>query len=316
MKIKNLSILSFVFCFYSIINFCSAQNLVPNWSFEDTIACPTNLTQIDKAVNWSAFKISPDYFNSCNSTHVGIPLNDEGSQYARTGNAYIGLVTYARFGINAREAVGAELTQQLIIGQKYFITFYVSLAMGVLQHTGISTNKLGVRFSTVQYSGINPIPIDNFAHFFTDSVITDTINWIKVTGSFIADSAYQYLSIGNFFTDTFTTHSTTDSSAAFAYYYIDDVFVSTDSTLAEITESFNPLLNNINVFPNPTSDWIVFENKDVKSFCIFDALGKIYIEGISASSFTKVNVSTFKKGIYFIRFYTSKKSFIQKIILI
>ena len=76
-----------------------AQNLVPNPSFEDTVSCPDNLAQIDKAVGWSSYRITPDYFNSCSSASafpsVSVPSNQWGTQSAKTGNAYAGLITYS-----------------------------------------------------------------------------------------------------------------------------------------------------------------------------------------------------------------------------
>lgn len=35
-----------------------SQNLVNNWSFEDTLACPAGPPQIDKAAGWSSYKDS------------------------------------------------------------------------------------------------------------------------------------------------------------------------------------------------------------------------------------------------------------------
>ena len=65
----------------------------------------------------------------------------------------------------------------------------------------MASNKLGAKFSTVSYSYSNPIQINNFAHVYSDSVIKDTTSWTLIKGEFTADSAYQYISIGNFFDD-------------------------------------------------------------------------------------------------------------------
>ena len=89
------------------------QNLVNNWSFEDTVACPMGATQISKATGWDSYKLTPDYFNYCNTTQVGVPSNFNGYQYARTGNAYAGFVSFAYYGTNYREIFGSKLIQQL-----------------------------------------------------------------------------------------------------------------------------------------------------------------------------------------------------------
>src|SRR4051812_12969049 len=90
-----------------------SQNLVPNWSFEDTVACPIGIGGIIYSVGWSSFIQTPDYFNSCNistngTNYAGVPGNFFGYQEARTGNAYAGFYTYGTAN-NAREIIGIKL---------------------------------------------------------------------------------------------------------------------------------------------------------------------------------------------------------------
>lgn len=311
-KLETLMILTGVF----LNQFSSAQNLVPNWSFEDTVACPNNYAQLNNAVGWSASRISPDYFNSCNHTYVGVPVNDEGYQFARNGNAYAGFITYATFGIDSREIIGCELIQPLTIGIKYYITFYVSRALGDIQHTNIATNKIGARFSTNQFTGINPIPIDNAAHIYTDSVVEDTLQWVKISGSFTADSSYQFLNIGNFFVDSLTTHIAYDSAAAFGYYYIDDVFVSVDSTLADVSESI-PFYDMTKLYPNPVSSLLNIDGRGITQIEIYNVLGELTLEQkfIMSVDHCIITIGDLPKGFYFIKIFSSTTHVI-KIILI
>ena len=77
------------------------------------------------------------------------------------------------------------------------------------------------------------------------------MNWTTISGSFISDSAYQYVSIGNFFDDANTTliqmqDTVFDRSA---YYYIDDAYVSSDSLAGGIAEQ--DVQGNIKTYPNP-----------------------------------------------------------------
>lgn len=49
--------------------FCCAQNLVLNSSFEDTISCPTTLGQISLSQNWfNPNDNTPDFFHECNTS--------------------------------------------------------------------------------------------------------------------------------------------------------------------------------------------------------------------------------------------------------
>jgi hypothetical protein len=74
----------------------SAQNLVPNGSFEQYYSCPVFNGEADTCIGWHSFggiigaTGTPDYFNSC-SIVVGVPDNLCGRQMAYQGNGYMGL---------------------------------------------------------------------------------------------------------------------------------------------------------------------------------------------------------------------------------
>src|SRR5437762_2929621 len=103
----------------------TAQNLVPNWSFEDTVGCPIGIGDMTKATGWSSYGNTPDYMNACNNGQAGVPANFCGYQDARTGNAYGGFVSFTRSAANVREIMGRQLSQPLTIGQQYFVKFFV-----------------------------------------------------------------------------------------------------------------------------------------------------------------------------------------------
>src|SRR5260221_14559404 len=89
---------------------------------------------------------------------------------------------------------------------------------------------MGVMFSTVPYDIFNPTPMTNNATLYTNSIINDTVNWTMIFGSFIADSAYNYIILGNFFDNNHTdTLMITTGFFNASYYYLDDICVSTDS---------------------------------------------------------------------------------------
>ena len=106
----------------------TAQNLVPNPSFEEHDGCPSGLFQINKIKDWFPINGTPDYFHKC-STHkiTLIPFNIEGFQNTQGAfdSAYIGEAIIPRDD-SVREIIGVELTQSLQIGEKYFVTFYFS----------------------------------------------------------------------------------------------------------------------------------------------------------------------------------------------
>ena len=70
---------------------CSAQNLVPNGDFEGYSGCPDNASQFDSTLFWfSPTAATPDYFNQCATSNVGVPYNDFGYQPAHSGGGYAG----------------------------------------------------------------------------------------------------------------------------------------------------------------------------------------------------------------------------------
>ena len=172
-----------IFLLFDISNLF-AQNFVSNPSFEDTIECPSNLDQLDRALGWSSFGQSPDYFNSCAvyGSFSGVPLNQFDFQNPRTGTAYAGFFNRTITSINYREYVGAQLTQPLLIGSIYYASFYVVRVSNSIQHKNIGSNKIGMLFSTVPFTSMNAIPMNNYSQIYTDSIIVDTLNWIKVEG--------------------------------------------------------------------------------------------------------------------------------------
>jgi hypothetical protein len=312
--------LLFVVLFFGAVQ--AQINLVPNPSFEDTVYCPTGLKQLDACVNWLNFGGSPDYFNAC--TPFGLPNSVFGFQKAHTGNAYAGVAFYSRpsgpSGPNYRENIAIELTSNLVIGIKYFVSFFVVNA--AVNNGSIACNKQGVNFYTLPFNSNYPPPLLNVATLFNDSILTDTLNWTKISGSFIADSSYQYLSISNFFDDNNTdTLITSPFSIPYhAYYYIDDVCVSTDSLYNEtwtgiIHQKKDELI--INIYPNPSKGFLMVESPIlIDNYSIYNIQGQLMnkVKVNTASSF-EINLSNNLNGMYFLQIQTAKGISNYKIIL-
>lgn len=328
--IFKLFFVSFIFnSSFIILNseFCSSQNLVTNPSFEQYDTCPDNTWQITRAVGWYNCGYSPDYYNVCDTTNfVSVPYNFCGFQYAATGNAYAGMINYYGTPINLREYFGTQLLDSLKIGHKYIASFKTSFSINQNPESCIAINKLGIKFSTTPqrvYSLIdNPTLINNFAHVYTNTIITDSLNWVTISGSFVADSSYKYIIIGNFFddahTDTIVYHlDSVNIDYCHAYYYVDDVSVVEDST--DNIESFN-LQKTISIYPNPANDIInidfsnsSFLNAELK---IYDFLGTVITEYSLLHTHNSININFIPEGIYIVKIKTNNNySFTQKLII-
>jgi hypothetical protein len=291
MKIALL--MTAIFTFYQ--NSFAQVNLVPNPSFEIYSQCPITLDQINRATGWTAYGYSPDYFNSCAMGSVAVPNNAWGQQYPLNGNGYAGLVTFDAQGNSIREFIGVQLQQFLNPGTKYFVSAYISRGNSFL--TNGATNKFGFRFSTAVLS---PVPIDNFSHIDSDSLITDSINWTRIAGAFIADSAYQYLTIGNFYDDGHT--DTLEINGFTAYYYLDAICVSTDSLYDLLWTTTGSLTSRqFNIFPNPANSILHIYNLIASSYyTVTNVSGEKIMEGIINANSANIDVSVVPSGIYFL----------------
>ena len=310
--------------FFAILYFCivftsTAQNLVPNPSFEDTVACPNGHSQIYKATGWSSFRIpSADYYNSCSSSNCcQIPLTFFGYQIPSSGNAFAGIYTRGPFNDDYREFIGCHLNSSMNLNQKYFI----SLKINAANTNHCFTNKMGVLFSTKSYSDSEPAPIINFAHLFSSNIITDTLNWVTIKGSFISDSAYSYLIIGNFFDDV-NTDLLLEGTSYFSYYYIDDVCVSTDSLTCDSANSIFETSNNyeeIILFPCPADDFVKIACRNPScmriNYRLYNSCGKLLSERNNVLLPERISTVSLVDGVYFIFLETDHTSSVKKIVV-
>lgn len=338
---RNFTLKYFRICFFSIAIFFSssllAQNLVPNPSFEQYNFCPytSDMVRLGAVIGWTNYSCTPEYYNSCATWWgVAVPTNGFGYQEASTGNAYCGFYAYQAVSpYNIREYVGGQLSSPLIIGTKYYVSFKVNLALDSATDANSAVNNLGVLFSSALYSDssssvCNSTFMKNFAHVFSLSVITDTLNWTTVSGSFIADSAYQYIIVGNFFDDANTTVTplidTNVVGWSASYYFIDDVCVSTDSLTCNGTNGIQNFLpqNNFNIYPNPASDNTILylppaTNNLIVEVTLVDTYGKKILSNQSKIQNNKIifrRPDQVSPGLYFMTININGNTLTQKII--
>lgn len=288
---KNL-ILFFLAYSYSLLAF--SQNLVPNPSFEEYNACPLNSVQLLNLNYWTVFYVSPNYYNKCGDIYYSVPYNWAGSQCPLSGNGYIGLYSYIySTSILYREVVSSELIKPLVVGKRYYISYNISFA----DKSICSSNNIGILFTTsndtAQYL------LNNFAHIYTENINADTTNWVNIRGSFIADSAYKYIFIGNFFDNASTDTILTYGQYCSAYYYIDDICVSEDSMHC------NNIKNDVINFG--ASDSIISENDCINfsysSFVEYDNYFWFF-EGASPSFSNNINPTNIcysDTGLYYVK---------------
>lgn len=117
------------------------QNIIANGDLEDTI--PKNFG-LKFAKQWnSPSDGSPDYLTNFHTVDFGSPDNFAGYQSARSGIAYLGIITFFSNGL-AREYVQNELIRALVKDSIYCFQMYVSIADSMNFAT---KNSLGLYFS-------------------------------------------------------------------------------------------------------------------------------------------------------------------------
>jgi hypothetical protein len=291
-------------------------NLVFNPGFESYTACPAGGGyDIQNANGWNHARGSCDYFNTCATSAVQqVPFNYFGYQMPANGNAYAGIVNYSS-NFFYREIIIGQLTAPLVIGQKYFCSYKTSRADNNSNSVnGFSVNKAGFKLSKFTYTNV---PINNSATYFNSSVITDTVNWTRIASSFVADSAYQYIMIGNFFNDINTT-IVADGNGSSSYYYIDDVCLSTDSTLCTLSTGINTKETvGLLIYPNPASDYIYIKQpfEDfILSYSIFNNDGSLIIENTPLTS-GKIEIKLLPSGFYVIKITTVDSYYYEKFVI-
>lgn len=199
-------------------NTFAQKNLVPNGSFENLNSCTIYFDMLSKAEGWEGYKFTPDVLNRCaSSDFLNVPKNTYGYEPASTGNGYAGILTYHYKYEN--ELIGVKLNQTLEKGSIYEVSFKVSLAE---YHSRYATNNIGAWFTN------NPEIAKDYQNPQINhrEVITQYEGWTKITAYYKAEDNYEYLVLGNFFTDENTERQEMSFGEFDAsYYYIDDISV-------------------------------------------------------------------------------------------
>ncbi len=231
---------TFIIFLLLLLMVCSTSNgQIVTPSFMDYIMCPTNLAQVTYCTVWRQPTAgTSDYFNACAvGTPVGVPDNFAGSQYS-VKNAYIGLATFLSTSASYREYIGTSFAP-LIKGKTYTMAIKVSLA----DSSKYASNGLGVFFSTY------PVDLPSFSgslavtpqiDYSSYGVITDKINWVTLSKTFVADSAYTHLTLGCFKNDADISYIDLGPGSYYedySYYYIGEIGVQ-DSIIARDTIAY------------------------------------------------------------------------------
>lgn len=298
-----------LFSFAHLAN-SAAQNLVPNGSFEQHDFCPDEGNQFsDNVLSWSRCPGTPDYFNECASgSQYGVPSNRFGYQWASEGVGYAGLVTYVRNAAHSREFIFATLETPLVVAAPVYLSMKVALgAFGdEIPPVGWTSKGIGMRLSTQPFEWVLETPFPNAAQLHLEEVLLDTLNWVSLSTVYIPDSAYRFITIGNFFQDSLSSPLALDSMGlGSAYVFLDEICVSNDQygcdqidqiADREETEPWRV----VSPFSERLELWLGMAFPEPVQIALFDAGGRLsYIRTVPMGQRSIVwDVAGLKDGLY------------------
>lgn len=239
-SIKTLAVM--IFCGGSL-NVLS-QNMVVNSTFEGKCV-HSGYAQIGKANGWSdANGGTVDLFDKekakCKNSPNAVPQNYMGYQASGDGQNYAGIVAYYDDGtafdsssaINLGEQgykryteyLQGELREPMVAGAVYQVSFRVSLA----DKSGRAVSCLGALLTSQKVEQKNNSFLNLTPQFISHRVITDSVNWVTLSGSYIASGGEKFLTIGCFKDEQFevvTVVPEDKNDSRKAYYYLSEVSV-------------------------------------------------------------------------------------------
>ncbi len=301
-----------------------AQNLVPNGSFEEYSDCPTYFGLASWSTGWqNLYTQSADYFNACHTGGVvGIPLNQFGDQYPADGDAYMGMATYAYNQPEYREMVGIQLTEPLQVGIPVCLSFKTAVAgfgTSVGNSAGYTCKGVGMKFfstlPTEQYIYDYP----NSAALYIEEVPTDTAIWYSVAGTYVPDSAYSYVVIGNFFADSLNEPLVQGiigiDGSDFAYAFIDDLRASFDLNYCTLDLSAQEeRRQRPTAYPMPTTGELYIrtprQGLGTVDYALSDMAGRCVQEGVLSRSVgdPSIEIGSLPTGVYLLNLTTTQGS--------
>jgi PKD repeat protein len=226
---KRFLLLFMTVCFYQL----QGQNIVPNPGFEIYSALPTSVAQLNLCIGWNSCYGggSPDYFHYNGTGLVKLPNCFIGTVNAHSDSAIVGAALWYYSPASYREYIATKLAAPMVIGQTYNVSFYITNGVTSGTYGGGGIDQVSVLFSmdSLFQPGTGPI---NRTPQYTNGTVFYSHTWQLMSFNYVADSAYQYITIGNFKNDAGTIYQQFDTCTAYgAYYFFDDINVHPASNL-------------------------------------------------------------------------------------
>ncbi len=219
------------------------SSIIPNPSFEDTLCCPSNVSQLNCARTWQqASAATSDYYNTCGFTSItGFAISAPPTPLPH-GNGYVGYAngTGSPSYNNYKEYIGACLTSPMVAGTSYTLNFYIAKGAGSLT-TAISlfgsTNCTNLPFGGANVLFGCPTNAVPWQQLSTSTITLSNTSWTLVTITFTPSQTINAIVLG----------PNCNPSPSLNYYYLDNFILNTTSSFSNysIIDSGHYCKNNL-----------------------------------------------------------------------
>lgn len=180
-------------------------NFVSNGSFEKLYTCNGASSPITWAKNWLSIdsaSFGGGVYGLCNSK---IPTNVNGWQFPLSGQNYI-ICTFFWLPNSSRGYPKNRLKQTLNQGKTYCVRFHINITnMSPRGIDGFGAYFGGSAIDTITKCTIPLTYITPQVKNPIGNIISDTLNWVPITGTFVATGNEKYLLLGNFLSNAGTS---------------------------------------------------------------------------------------------------------------
>lgn len=257
--------ISIVILFWAVL--CTAQNLIPNHSFEDTAKI---INGFDWPAGWemaAGLNTGPEFYNEFQDTLWTIPQSFSGYQYPYNGTKYLGLTMYLLYKDYKplRDYIQSQLEHPLLEDTNYCFRIFVNLPDSMQQ---ASRNQLGVYFSNSRVSSTSNLNLPYTPQIVVSPTqyISDKENWTVYNHTYRASGGERFMTIGNFNDTTgidtiYAGYNRNDLRFFGTYYFIDNLYLgSCDSLPISFDGSVRAKLENTPCYTNNSAITVNYTN--------------------------------------------------------
>lgn len=299
---------------------------MPNGGFEQYSELPDFVGQIDRSQSWfnPMFEECVWSVDSCSTSdffHLqGIDFgslsnNPFASVQPYEGLGIAGLAAIVNWG--GKEFISSQFSTPMVHGGRYKLSMFISNGIPNVENgTGWGLDDLGIGLSTqepIQYHYATSPPAS--VTVFTIDTVFFSENWVEHSIIFIADSNYQYLTIGNFKEgeNEMVPFYPENSMFDVAYYFIDNVSVIRLDTANSVYE----WQEAVRSFSQSAEQIGIGLNAQVRNATamLYDMAGRETGRANGNGSSLSLPIGHLPKGIYALRLQTDVGAVSRKVVI-